>query len=218
MKKLLLVILSLSLFSSLVFAEEETTSSSSSTGYEHVLIFGYDLSSTASFTDGSVSSSSSDFDTDIDFEGGLSIGYEYRMTKKEDWGRAFGITYHSSREAESFTLNGSDFEITGDAAEITLLRVYGNLIYRWDSFYIPFGVNLTSVSYEPPSSFDGSVDSTGGLGFNFAIGWFINEKFAIEYGAHSNFWTLEANDDDGTKTDYGDGVLATATLSLKYAL
>ena len=197
------------LFTSSLYAQE------SSTDYKHTAFLGFDLVTSGSFEDGTTSSSSTTFDSEINFESAFSIGYEYQEAKKESWGKAFGVSYHTKREVDSFDLNGETLQATGDAAEITMLKLNANLIYRWDIFYIPFGINLTTVSYDPPANYDGTVDSTGGLGFNFGLGWFINDQFAIEYMSSSSVWELEA-DDGSTTTDFGDGILAVATLRLKY--
>tara|TARA_B100001971_G_scaffold215185_1_gene259394 strand:+ start:78871 stop:79506 length:636 start_codon:yes stop_codon:yes gene_type:complete len=208
MKLILPFVLLFTTFS--LYAEENSNSD-----FKHSVSFGFDLATTGSFEDGESDDITGPFDSELIFDSGLSIGYEYFEAKEESWGKGFGVSYHNSREVEELVIDGEDYDITGDAAEITLLKVYANLIYRWNTFYIPFGVNITSVSYEPPSSYDGSVESTGGLGFNFGLGWFVTEQFAIEYMGSSNIWTLEAKS-DSSETDYGDGVLAVATLKLKY--
>ncbi len=206
MKKIALLTLLISSFT--VFANEQTDQ-------EHFLIGGYDFTTIANFSGGYSSSSPSTLlDTELNFEPALSFGYEFRESKEDSWGKAFGATYHMERELESGNINGTELTVS-DPSKISMLRVYANAIYRWKNFYIPFGINFTSVNYTAPSDYTGNVDSTGGIGFNLAFGYYIDDKICIEYGAHSNLWGLEGTS-GSTSIDYGDGALAVATLRLKY--
>lgn len=211
MKKLFLVVVLCLNYSA--FAEEG--SSSSERSKEHFGILGYDLLVAGNFEDGSSTGSSTSFDTELEFETGMAIGYEYRETKQHDWGFGIGILHHTKRDVDKLEQAGVTYTVE-DPASISVTRIFGNAIYRWESFYIPFGMNLASNNFKQSSSATGSTDSKLGLGFNFAIGWYLNEKFNIEYGAYSNIWKLEGTASNGNKTDYGDGTLSYSTLKLMY--
>lgn len=202
--KLLLVLM---LLAGNVFAQEE----SSSDDWGHYLMGGFDIGNIATFTGGKSDSSSSTFDTEMEFETGFSIGYEYKKFAKNDWGNSFGITYHTERDVDNFTLDGTKYSSLSDPASISVLRLYANLIYRWNEFYMPFGLNIQSITYNAPSNYSGSIDAKGGLGINFAIGWAFNNKISAEYGVYSGSFSLESD-----TTDYGTGALAISSLRLIY--
>jgi len=187
----------------------------------HYLAAGYDLLTSAKLednfaTDGTNTSSGGT--SEFEFEPGFSIGYEYRNASANSWGASFGVEYHSEKQVEEVSFSGETAQATGnDNATIQITHLYFNLIYRWDVFYIPFGLNVASVKYTPPSTFIGEFEDESSLGFNFALGWELGDNFLIEYGARSTTYSLEYTN-GSTVVDYGEGALVTTTLSLKYKL
>lgn len=181
-KQLRGLLLGVILFTGLnVWAEEG--SSSSSGGYSHFINLGYDLRTGASYSEAFTSDDPTEtYEVEFDFEASYSVGYEARKAPKNAWGNAFGFIYSAKREVDSLTIDGDKYTVTGDAASVTMATLYATLIYRWETFYIPFGFSLNRVEYTPPSSFDGDVTSNGGLGFIFALGWELNDRFSLEYG------------------------------------
>ena len=187
----------------------------------HYLSVGYDLVTMAKLednyaTDGTNSSSGGD--SEIDFEPGFSLGYEFRSVDPSSWGASFGLEYHAKRDLEEVTFSGTTFTPTSDdVANINIVYLYANLIYRWDVFYIPFGLNIASVEYTPADSYNGNVKSESGVGFNFALGWELGDSFLIEYGVKSSTYSLSEKS-GSDEIDYGEGAIAVSTLSLKYKL
>ena len=193
-----------------VFAEEDKG---------HYALVGYDLRTQGDFKAGTYDDEDDEDtlildETVIDFETGFSIGYEYRDASKNDWGKAFGVMHSLARDAEAVEINGERTKLSGDVASVAMTTIYAMAIYKWEKFYIPFGISYNQITYEPPSGFNGDVTSEGGVGFIFSLGWEIDDRYLIEYGARSSMWTL-ISETDTTETDYGFGTLAIATLALK---
>lgn len=129
------------------------TQASTESDRGHYVILGYDLSTRGEFTNGYTSIDlSDDFDTTIEFKSGFSVGYEYRKAPMNDWGSAFGIIHTFQRDVESMTIDGDKTKAKGDIANVSMTSVYANLIYRWETFYIPFGLVFSSITYNPPDA------------------------------------------------------------------
>lgn len=59
------------------------------------------------------------------------------------------------------------------------------------------------------------INLRGGLGFNIAFGWMINDNFAVELSGFSSVWKFgfEIN---GTEIEL-DGLMSIGAINLKYA-
>lgn len=202
MKKILFLI---GLASTLTIQAQEVAPASAPSDWGHYAQFGLDVNTIGSFQDTEAG------DVDFKFENGFMLGYEYRQIPSQGWGKSFGVMYHTKRDVDKLQVDGFTFDITSSPANIALLTLTANIHYRWEKFYLPFGINFTSVQFEPADTFDGSVDSKGGFGINFGLGWVIHDDWAVEYTAHSSSWTLDTDD-----YDYGTGTIAVATLAAKY--
>lgn len=186
----------------------------------HYISLGYDLRTIAQFddtyaTDGT--DSASGFDVKFRFDSGLALAYEYRQAKANSFGFAVGIDYHRDRDADTIEIDSTSLSLTGDVATISFTQLYINAIYKWESFYIPFGINYTSATYTPPNTYTGTLSSDSGIGINFGLGWEVGDKFLIEYGVKSSAFSIKSQDGQNI-ADYSDGALATSTLWLRYKL
>ena len=89
-----------------------------------------------------------------------------------------------------------------------------NALYRFNQFYIPFGVNFSApiLEYQNTST---TLEVTGGVGVQFGLGYFINDSLAAEFFVRSIGLTLTA-DSGTTKAEYGRGTLTGAGFGFKY--
>ena len=69
--------------------------------------------------------------------------------------------------------------IGSDRATIQVSALYFNWVYKWESFYIPFGLNFGIVNFTPASSWSGTVDVKSSLGFDIYFGWAFDEHHHI---------------------------------------
>ena len=202
MKKLFLII-SL-IICCAAFAQDESDKFAN----RHVLYFGYDLATLSSFDE--VEYSGDDVELTIRYERNFARGYEYRDAKTRGWGKSFGINHHFKRDVDELEIGGRDFEVTGNRANLTFTRLYGNAIYSWESLYLPFGLNYTMVDFEPAS---GSAEGSGGLGVNFGVGFNPAENWLLEGSFEHSMFSIE-----GGGTEWKDGSLSNLTLWLKYMI
>jgi hypothetical protein len=181
---------------------------------EHLFNIGYDFKTVASFEDGWISTSPGvSLDNEMEFETGLAIGYEYRISTPNSWGKSFGINYHTERDLKTWEING--IKAGKVDISVTILSIYADLIYRWESFYIPFGVNLSSINYKVPTTDSGSIETNGSFGVNLGFGWKMDQKKSIEY-ITMNTAHLPEYDDGIDLLYFGDGYLTTSTILFKY--
>lgn len=180
----------------------------------HFLVLGFDANTTATFVDGARSSDTDEsFDTEIDFESKSSYGYEYRHAPPCRWGVSIGIMKYTKAMIIGVKEDGR-IQFDYDKDEVDIYTAYVDAIMRFTKFFFSFGFNKTNITYTPEdSSID--VESKNEMGFNFGLGWHISEWVVVEYGLRNNVWKLKKTEDDGTITDFGDGVLNISTLQLK---
>lgn len=88
----------------------------------------------------------------------------------------------------------------GKNDKIRIVNLTANAIYRWGSFYIPFGINLSHVSY----SADGSgahVQTHAGWGTQGGIGWIFDRNWSFDLMSKTMSFSFD-QDSGGTSTRY----------------
>lgn len=180
----------------------------------HYITIGYDFPTVGDFEDGWISTvPNTTFDSEIKFESGFSIGYEYRNTRVNSWGSSFGVNYHAKKDVKSWKIN--DTKISNTDVSISILSLYADLLYRWESFYIPFGINISSINYELPETDSGEITTKGMIGANLGIGWMINDEISIQYTTMNTVHNPTYRDSKD-ELYFGYGHLTTYTLSLRF--
>ena len=152
-----------------------------------------------------------------DIDPGFSINLEARYLRKNGWGLTTGIDYDFKREAELNTLTIGNVTVrssstTGDKDELTNLVGYVNAVYKWDLFYIPFGLNISSMKYTS-NGLDVSTDPK--LGIQLGLGIETENNFALEAYVRGLGFQLNATDgEDQLKLE--NGVTVDLALRAKY--
>lgn len=155
--------------------------------------------------------------TELDLETGFGFSYEARNIKANSWGFGIGIEYIQPREFQNKgEIVGVDVKFSGEMATIQTTTLLISAIYQWENFYLPFGLAFSSVKYEPPSTFDGDVDSESGMGFHFGLGWNFNDKAFLELVSKAVPYSLKSKPDVGEEMDLGEGTFAYAGFNFKY--
>lgn len=113
------------------------------------LRLGYNTANSAKFdsvtatTNNSSGSGSYEFQVDSAF----AIHAGAMMAPENSWGFAAGITYETKRNVNSevLMLNGSSISYiyTDSKPWIQLTSIEGNVLYRWQKVYLPFGFNYS---------------------------------------------------------------------------
>ncbi|RYZ63277.1 MAG: hypothetical protein EOP05_23910 [Proteobacteria bacterium] len=99
-------------------------------------------------------------------------------------------------------------------AAIPTSRVYANAIYRWDAFYLPFGINFLLPKVE-----DGPLifkNKSGSVGGQVGAGYYVHENFATEFVVRASHVNLGGVASGTNYYSYGDGYLFSANLIAKF--
>jgi hypothetical protein len=118
---------------------------------------------------------------EFDLKPTVSLDVGFRFMPKNSFGLMAGVTYDMKREIEggNVTIGSDSFSFSGNEKdEIITYVAYANAVYRWDSFYVPFGVNLSTYKFKDRSGDNYDID--GGLGGQAGVGFMITPNFAIE--------------------------------------
>ena len=91
-----------------------------------------------------------------------------------------------------------------------MITINGGAVYRWDSVYIPFGLN-----YSIPSVTNSTLNINGGLGAQFGVGYYFNPQFSLELLEKVQTITADAVV-GGINVDYKTGYLAGLQLHVKF--
>jgi hypothetical protein len=145
----------------------------------------------------------------------VEVGVSYLSVSKNDWGYSAGINYQTKRQIQSERINSggtSVYSHFGTPAEIQITLIDGGGIYRFESFFIPFGVNYSIPVYLRPGGQTKTVSVHGALGLQGGLGYYIDESFVIEL--QFKLIGIKATSDDGTTTfDYGTGYMRSFSLT-----
>lgn len=155
-------------------------------------------------------------DAEVDVKNGLALDLSARYMPKQSWGFIAGLTYDFKREFDGgeLTLEGQKFifDEGGDNDEIQVTVIYANAVYRWNEFYLPFGLNYSFVDYE---AVGGGVDADGGIGAQLGIGYMLSDNFALELMSRATTLELGAKG-GGYSIKFKEGMLTSALLIAKY--
>lgn len=146
-----------------------------------------------------------------------SLFIEIRRLQKFGWGAQLGAKYEFERETQTVTITGGGSTVSakgGGKSQITTF--YGNAVYQWDQFYLPFGLNYSQVT--PKGDSDPSVYSKmePDMGMQFGLGLNINENLS---GELMN-WLVASKQiikSSGTTWDVGRYTATSWVLALKYS-
>lgn len=153
------------------------------------------------------------FTADLDYENTVALEIEARKMSPMSWGFMGGLSIDGERKFTGGTISGMGTSISltsgGDTSKIQTTVVYGNAVYRWNQFYLPFGFNISAVKFTPANS--SSMSASGGLGGQLGVGFYINKNFVIE--AYSRAVAVKMS---SSTTDYGSGFMSNLMLTGKY--
>lgn len=186
---------------------------------EHVWRFGVGggiaLGGTGNFREVKDSSVPYTLEAEIGFTSAALVKGEARYMAPNSWGFLGSLQFEREREVDTFKVGGVTYNVSS-GAKLQVTTLLASAVYQWENWYLPFGLNFSSLKYTPPSGFSGSTDSTSGLGFQIGVGYLINENFSVEGMSRSASWKLSAKPTGGGETDYGTGTFSTLVVSGTY--
>jgi hypothetical protein len=149
----------------------------------------------------------------------MSLFIEGRRLPKQAWGYIGGLNIEQEREFEGGTIEGGGITLylTGgsDASKVQFTTLYWSWAHRWETFYLPFGLNYSISKFTPASGFTGTHSASGSLGAQLGVAWELDNNFALEL--YSWVTTLSLSTSSGTESlDYGTGVFPSLRMYGKY--
>ncbi len=195
------------------------TSEANSRRWRFALGAGYILGSNTEFDDVKISAGGNTVsgEAEFDLEQTFVIAIEGRYSPRQSWGFMGGLNYEGERKIEGGSVSGPGFQVTFGALneKVQVTTLYGSAVYRWDSFYLPFGLNYSVLKYKADPSSAASVDEGGGIGAQLGVGWIFQDQFALELHSWVTTNDLKVTASTGT-LDYGSGMTSNLVLVGKY--
>jgi hypothetical protein len=174
-------------------------------------------SATLHFNQVTVSTGVGSYIVEMQAEDVASIELEARNMDQQSWGFIGGLTYDFERKFTGGRITGFGGTVTlgsTDPAKLKTSVLSANAAYRWENFYLPFGLNYSFVKYTPPASFTGEVSVGGGLGGQLGVGYYISDSIVLEATSRAVLVKLKSTSSSGD-VDYGTGYLSSLLLTGK---
>lgn len=150
---------------------------------------------------------------------GGGLGAEMWHSEPDAWGWSAGLTINAKRE-----FNSADATLAGSSAHaeymtpkptLSFTTLYGNAIYRWSGFYLPFGANISAPNFTQGGGATTAINMTAGLGIQAGVGYHITENFSLE--ALDRVVSFKMTGSNATYSyDYGTGYYTGIQLNLKF--
>ena len=171
------------------------------------------------FDDGKVESSGAKFDADFKLESAVGVGLHYMRAKPYAWGYSVGGLLETTRNIQSVSFSGGlsgTGSVDSDNFKLTLLIAEGSALYRFENFYIPFGLSVGIPVLEYKSDIS-KIEATAGVGLQAGLGYFVNDNLSVEaYYRVIGIKLVSTELATDNKTDFGYGYLRGATIGIKY--
>lgn len=217
MKKMIQIALLMALFPQLTRAQEVAAPAEPARAWKFAAGGAFSLGAKLKFHEVVRTGVGGDSGADVDVKNALTLSADLRNVVADGWGVIVGVTVDTEREITGGEFTGAawgtPYPGTGDKIRVSTL--YGSAVYRWTNLYIPFGLNVSHVSYEKASGASGSYDEMGGFGAQFGLGCYINENVAVEVLSRSVAVRLD-HEDGPVTTEYRRGFLSSLSLGAKY--
>lgn len=158
------------------------------------------------------------FNSEFEYKEGFTLSLEMRDSPSHSWGYGVGISFDSTRELEAatFTSGGTTLiaSSAGGASKIGSTAFELNSIYRWNEFYIPFGLNYTAIRFTPAAGYTGGFDVAGGFGAQLGFGLQPTESVSFEMISRASTYSLRTI--QGTNSaNYGNLIFSIITFGIK---
>lgn len=135
----------------------------------------------------------------IEFASAMEFGVDFWDTSHNSWGMISGVSTIPDRESKRVKMIGQTVSATGLKMGSTFL--YLGAHYRWESFYIPFGLTYSFNRIKSSSTSAESLQVKNGVGAIIGLGWFLNDHLALGLTGKSSAVQLEATENGQTSMD-----------------
>lgn len=170
------------------------------------------------FRDSSSGSQVAKGKVDFDIDPAVSLDISAQYMPQNSWGFIGGFTYDSERETTGgeIIINGQRVIIAedGDNDKIQARVFHASAVYRWESLYLPFGLNYAAYTFK---SSDVPTSISGGLGAQLGLGYVVNDNFSIEGMIRATSFELSYTDtDENLDVTFEDGFFSSFLIMGKY--
>lgn len=148
---------------------------------------------------------------------GLSLDLDLRYSPVNNWGFILGVSNDFKTKLDKMKIKSGNTttefsDLGNDKIKATSFML--SAVYRWEKFYIPFGLNYTTFGITPK---DDSFSASGGIGIQIGAGFWITNNLVGEFLIRSSTIDLELRDtDQDLKMVYEDATYTRSSLGLKY--
>jgi hypothetical protein len=170
------------------------------------LVLGYTLNNNIQFREGELRSATgtTDYDQTIKTQSAPSIGIMYTRMHPNAWGFSGSFIYEFPRELKSYSGN----------PKLTVFLLEMNMLYRWDRFYIPFGINI-SAPYVKGGQLAHDVYQPM-VGIYGAVGYLVTENAGMELFVRTVGVAGKKQNSGSTEDRPGNGYMSGIGVNLKY--
>lgn len=175
---------------------------------------------TAKFQNAKITTGGKAYPAEIDFaiDPAAGVILEVRKVEANRWGFQVGLEYEAPRNVSSITIKTPTASITSPYSGIQPKEhstvLYGNLAYRWDNFYLPFGFNLAFTSIDASAD---SIIVVPGIGAQLGIGWAFSDLFSLELVSHAEAISDATETASTYFATYGSGYISDVRLFGKFS-
>lgn len=148
----------------------------------------------------------------LTFNPSYVVQADLRFVPKNHWGFMVGADYEGTRTLKSGMFNaGSTSIVLAGGAKMQISTAYVNAVYRWENFYLPFGLNYSTVNFTTGGGVLGTDSVQGGIGAQLGVGWQFNNWFSLE--AYSWATSMQMNmTTSGAYLECGTGIFGNLIL------
>jgi hypothetical protein len=174
----------------------------------------YSLPSTANFNNGSYGGLA--MTVNLTYASVLGLEFEARKLPLHSWGFVGGLSYDLAGTTSSVNVTVAGTSSSGSSnSQFQTTVLWGSAAYRWENFYLPFGLNYDVLSYTPPSGFIGSSTASGGFGGQVGVGYYVTPRIPVELDYRMLAFNLSQTTPVLT-TNYGSAYATTFLIKGEY--
>ena len=152
---------------------------------------------------------------ELEYKSATSIQLDYWNLSNNSFGFVSGFQFDTQRTISKAKVDGINVNISNPAtyAKFQTHFLYLGAAYRWNIFYIPFGITYGLHTLVPAAS-PGSTTTEKGNGYTLGLGWFLKDDLVIEYASRTA--AIEIRYANGADFENVSGTVAISILNLKY--
>lgn len=178
----------------------------------------YSTANEAKFDDAYVSTDSGSGTLSADFKTktAVGIGVSLSRMKVQNWGYVTSLFFEMGREVDSVTFSGPGGTASSSFTskpKLALFVAEGAVLYRWNSFYLPFGLNISAPAlYDTGNT---TTDVSGSIGAFLGAGFILADHSTLDIFVRSISMRMRQSDSTGY-IDYALGTMSGLGIGYKY--